>query len=331
VKKNILLIGSGKFIENTIFPAIKLLDEKCKVIGILNRSGRLSEHSPLKELDVSVTEITEQYHGEHIDLAIISVPPSEVISVLKKLSNLKVEPKNISITTPVIPLRHIYKTNILRKFQNVFAFEFVPHIPIFSAIKKIIDSNELGVIKTIKLDRCGYLYHAIATLRSWNNYGFVSKGTFKTLESKDITTLYFNDTKATIIEPRNYQDFDIEVCGSDKTLTTQKNTKSNTLLLKVISKNNNFLGITVDGINIQNNSYQLLTNKLNTSVPYPVDIFRQQCIIGSAITIKKLLDSHQGGHHYSLTIYEHLIIRLIRKFKKVNTTFSYLVRLVTKF
>jgi len=333
-RKNILLIGSGRFIANTVLPALSLLSDSYSIFGIVNRSGKLSneimqlndELTCYNSLNAALSE-----NKENIDVIFLCVPQAAVIHCLATLKKHKLTETPLFISTPVIPLSALKKVSLLKAFNACFAFEFIPHLRPYQIAKKLISENKIGRPIKCWLNHSGYLYHGLAAVKE-----ILAAANLKTSKAiqygcyNEYQLSFSNGTHGQITEPKDYAYGNMLIAGSTGLISDKNSDNQDTYTITTEVDSSGFVsGFTV---NTSMNADELLSvssylQQLKTLHLPEKDTHRQLCIIAAADLFTGFING-ESMPSCQRTIEEHLDMRLTKKLKRLGSISHFIKRLI---
>ena len=166
-KQNIVLIGAGKRVLNTIIPAILCTKNKFNIshiIGTHSKKITIGNH-----FEINTSTSLKDVPIKKVDILFIAVPPDTVHKVLKSLSIVDTSHIILFIDTPVCLPQTIGILRYQKKYKHCFTTEdFIGLLP-YKIAKETIKKNNLGPILEIEFVHYGFKYHALATIKYLTN------------------------------------------------------------------------------------------------------------------------------------------------------------------
>ncbi|WP_286233221.1 hypothetical protein [Thalassotalea sediminis] len=311
----ILLIGTGSFIQDTVLPAILINSDKCVVQAIVNKSGALHPEIADKVPNITAQTALSSISPETIDTVFICIPQHQVIACLKKLLQHGFQHKKIVISTPIVPLAHISRITLFRQFEHLYAFEFVPYVKSYQLAHKLIAQNNIGKLKKIQFNHCGYLYHGVAALRYLSNYRTISRIVSERFGAYYEYRFKFNrGVSATILEPKDYHVGEFMIAGTTGIISSYSlNIKNHHHIALKTDDNNQYSHISVNGEKIENTHVEQRAIQYFTASDKTLTISRQQFIMAAATLLNKIIKQESHLPRCNSAIYEHVVIRLAKK------------------
>lgn len=160
MKKRIGLIGAGNRAKGYNLPILKLLADKAEVVGIVTKSGRLSEEFECLNAPVfnSITAMVKETDPE---VLVLSIKSYAVLEVLDEV---------LSVNVPFV-LETTDNSAVYSKLEGatvpVGILEQWPFLPLERFKKQIIESGALGQIISVENDFRTYDYHGAAQVRNY--------------------------------------------------------------------------------------------------------------------------------------------------------------------
>ena len=240
--RRVLVIGSGKRVQETALPAFTSMSSGCELAGIRARTKKRIE---CKDACFDVDEFAKlrEQDLEHVDLVYLAVGKSSVPEVLERLTQLGPERFDLLIDTPVLPLRHFRHVPLLARFRNCWVAEDCIELPWIEPVRVAIAQGELGEVGEARFLRSAYGYHAIATAKKL----FGAEVTSATRKVKAHATvernLHLEGSKhVQILEPRDYASGHMLVIGSTARLSDAPEREPGALPLMPLLEHNECVG-----------------------------------------------------------------------------------------
>lgn len=222
------IIGAGKRVRQTILPAILALADRAEVVGIHSRTPRKIKLPDGSER-LSIAGQDDLSLGD-IDVLIVAVGTNSILPVLRGLQT-KRNKAGVALVmdTPPLNISHYWRLNLFKGFKRVEVGEDWTRLSPIIAAKEIIGLGKIGELRSIVLDRMGYRYHGMATVKTlasvksviWVRRCARGGGTFET------TVKLRKNLVATMVEPRNYDKGRILISGTSGTISVfQPNTEN---------------------------------------------------------------------------------------------------------
>lgn len=214
---NAIVLGSGRRIRNNFLPALHVLDVPVAALWSRNPSNAADA---AQRWDVPVAEHFGQVPFDRADTVCLSVATAAVPSMLTRLqphaSRLR-----LVVDTPVFGrLADFRKTQLLRSFADVRVAEDYMNYPHFELMRRVAREGVIGKIESVTMDRNGYRYHGLATIRSF--FGFPAVRAMRSRRSgEDAVSISFKlqRGRGKLHEPYEGQKGSITVAGSIGVLT----------------------------------------------------------------------------------------------------------------
>ena len=161
-----LVIGSGKRVEDTLIPALKIVRERTYLFSRNNEKREylcsrynIEGLNNLSDLPKEVTKI------------FLAIPSTEFLSYVKLLSKMNLDQTELFIETPIIgQLKNFQIFKYSKYFKDILVCEDWISKPFFKILRILQEQKRLGGIKTIIYKNSGFSYHALAATRSLLNY-----------------------------------------------------------------------------------------------------------------------------------------------------------------
>ncbi|MFT5052460.1 MAG: hypothetical protein ACI8QZ_003893 [Chlamydiales bacterium] len=203
--KNVLIIGSGKRVQEAALPAFFRTEEHFRVRGIY---ARTEKEITVEERSLQVERLLdlEQRTVDEADLIYMVVGKNAVPAVLATLCKLNVSNADLLIDTPVLRFKHLGHLGLLDAFRNTWVPEDCTTLPVYDVIEAFFETGAIGDLKRVLFDRSAYAYHGIAMGRRLFSAGRVrSAKQSKRGNGELLRTIRFErDGELAIVSPRDY-------------------------------------------------------------------------------------------------------------------------------
>ena len=215
----VLIIGSGKRVQNNFIPAFKMLPEMFELVGIHSKT---KEHYETvgKRFDIPpVSTLTPEIYA-NVDVVAISVPMS-LWPVFLPAMAAHAKDLTLIIDTPLI-LHSLSLFKTLSSFKKIVVTEDYISFPAFTLLREIADSGALGRVKKVRLVRNGFRYHGTSLIRSFLGFEVAKCFVSKVTSPDDVGLhMYFGkDAEGEIVEPYEGDTGYMEVTGELASITT---------------------------------------------------------------------------------------------------------------
>ena len=336
--KNSLIIGFGKRVKTTVFPALKIINDGVLYIYTrnfekINLINNEYDFVPVKKIDDDLLL--------KISRIFVCTPNIFFDDILKNISKLNTKNIDLYIDTPILP--KISNLNLIKyrfKFKNIFVSEDYYFNPINRIVKDIISEYKLGPIKSIEYINDGYGYHSLAQSRYLLGelniiFGFKNKHFYKfnfiknkikisgnkidegytVIETKE-NKIYINHRNKILDMKLNYIYKEGVIYGytlNDKKIHISKEIKNDFKNLISICKKYKiykriFQEQIISFVNLIKQS-----EKLNGDKYYLDDGIKDSFIIAITNKIKIYLDLSHKNNLVLLTIFKNLYLTLFKK------------------
>lgn len=317
IKKNIALIGSGRFIEQTVLPSILALKDRFNLLQIFNRSGELSAR--IRSLTKVKASTNIEQLQNNIDIIVISVPQNQVNMVASQLLDKHITNKVILLTTPCGPFLTIKKLKRLNQKNQLFSFEFLPFHPAYNWIKSLLNSGKFGQLKKVTLFKSGYLYHGLATIRTLVVDHQLKRSTLcKHKEINKFTFIFTNNVIGEMIGKRDYLNgyFTIECSNAVITSNKESNQQADVLFSTKCGQDN-----LIKSYHLTSGEHLMIEPLIPQCDAFKAylkqqPLYKQEFLIASTRYLNALADGrYHTLHNVSDTLFEHFLIRVTRVVK----------------
>ena len=161
-----LIIGSGKRVEDTLIPALKVVREQTYLFSRNNEKREylcsrynIEGLNDLFNLPKDVTKI------------FLAIPNTEFLDYVKLLAKMNLDQAELFIETPIIgQLKNFQIFKYSKYFKDILVCEDWISKPFFNIVRILQEQKRLGSIKTISFKNSGFSYHALAVSRNLLNY-----------------------------------------------------------------------------------------------------------------------------------------------------------------
>jgi len=321
MKKNVLVVGSGKRVKGGIIPALWCLREEFQIAAVYSRS--IKELS-LLDHQVNVATINSFNHVDfkNMHLAIIAVTTEEVPAVLKTLSLYDTKHIVLMLDTPVMLLRHIWAWRLLKNFKKALVSEDTIALPPFMLARKLIDEGRIGRLKRIYFFHNGFKYHAVASLKMLAGNSpvkaIIDRKFPDRLRQKKFR--FHNGVGALLYEPRNYAKGKFLIEGESGFISDYEHAGTNVCRIGYLVENDIYRGLTLNGTKIAVNA---LDEKYLTGITD--DLFNKSLM--NTMKIRGLMDliasadKERSPFHYPPIegVRDRLIMRMADKLGYFNS------------
>ncbi|MEO0852318.1 MAG: hypothetical protein AAFY15_02270 [Cyanobacteria bacterium J06648_11] len=247
-QQSILLIGAGKRIESTVLPALACLQDEYKIAGIYSRSqDKLDRLGTRWQVPVS-TEL-DAFDWDAINVIYIAVTLHNVPDVLQAITTKPTSQIVLMLDTPVLAKGHLDFTRLFRRFQAVYVGEDCIALPQFEVVRQTIASGAIGRPQKMWMFHSGYLYHAIATVRSLVGCSRVLLGRSRNYGrgGGEIQLKFASGFEVTIVQPRDYGVGRFLLVGSEGTIADYPLQAENARVIEYLQEGDRWTGLAVNG------------------------------------------------------------------------------------
>lgn len=202
-RQRVLIVGSGRRVQNNFLPALRCLADLFEIRGIHSRT--VSHLLPVAQSwGVEPVVDLEESRLSEIDVVAISVPTSQNAPVLRKLLP-QAHRLHIVIDTPIAwnAEERAAAEPLLARFAQVTVAEDYMNFPQFALIREAARRGLIGQIRYLTLFNIGFLYHGLALIRSFCGFEPVLRTSRHAFGSFGILVEYrFRDAfTATVVGP----------------------------------------------------------------------------------------------------------------------------------
>ena len=248
VKKNVLIIGSGKRVQGVTLPAFWCLRDWFNVVGIYSRMEKRLSFFDGKYNTRTIISL-EGINFKSLNLIVIAVTIENVHEVLKTLSQYNTGHITLMLDTPVLPPNHLGAARLFNRFKRVVVAEDSITLPQLVAAKKIIENGKIGKLRHIYLFHNGFRYHALAALKFITGKSYIRKNRTKDLgtgiTSRELS--FVGGIGATIIEPVDYSIGRLLIVGTKGIIADYHFSKGEVTEIGYLAENRIYRGLTING------------------------------------------------------------------------------------
>lgn len=317
---NVLIVGAGRRIQNTILPALCCMDNRFNILGVYSRTNTNFEQIK-KYGDIKTSTSLDNFDFDKIDWIIIAITTKNIPEIISKLVELKLFEKTLFLDTPVMPLKNLDYIKKLKKFRHVFITEESPFLPNYQIARHIIEEGKIGKLRKIWLFHGGFKYHAFATLKLLVGRKYVLKAKLIKYAKNcaEINLEFSNGVKASIIEPRDYENCRFMIAGSDGLITDYNlNTDTsdcNIYRIGYVTNKGILTGFTVNGITQSYNEIdKIFMTRLDKKKVPDISLMNQLKIIGLKGYFDSVCrDNYISIYNYYDGIYDHILSYIFTK------------------
>lgn len=215
----VLIIGSGKRVQNNFIPAFKMLPEEFDLVGIHSKTKEHYESVAARFGLNPVATLTPELY-DNVDVVAVSVPMM-LWPIFLPMMSARAKDLTLIIDTPLI-LHSLSLYGTLSCFKKVVVTEDYISFPAFTLLREIAASGVLGEITKVRLVKNGFRYHGTSLVRSFLNFDIPKCFASKVVSPEDVAlTMYFeNDATGEIVEPYEGDTGYTELYGKNASITT---------------------------------------------------------------------------------------------------------------
>ena len=255
-KPNILVIGSGRRVRETILPALYCLRKDFDLHAVYSRN--VTPFSLYDKWPVTTCNSLNDIDLDNVDIIFVAVTIAAVPSVLQQLTERKTNHITLFLDTPVFGSPKDWRYSSLFKFfSNVYATEDCYFLPSFRLFRNIVENGVIGRIRHVYMMHSGFKYHALASLKYLIGTKCVSRIRRRqwNTECAEIRITCPGKIGVTLLEPRDYSVGRIMITGDrgcivDYPLESEIK-QNNVVQIQYESKDGKYSGISVNGIPVE--------------------------------------------------------------------------------
>lgn len=203
--KQVLIVGSGKRVQEAALPALARLPGRYQVRGIYARTEKTIEVEG-KEYEVERLEDLEPAAMAEADLIYMVVGKHAVPTVLRSLARYHTPHVDLLIETPVLLFKHLGHLHLLQRFRNTWVSEDCTELPCFDPVRSVLDGGSIGALERVVFERSAYAYHGIAMAKALFGRRRVRCASRKRIDGQEArrTVRFAGGRELVTLEPRNY-------------------------------------------------------------------------------------------------------------------------------
>lgn len=158
----VLIVGSGKRIQQAFLPALELCADRFETIGI-HSPHILDKKDLCQRWELTPYPALERAPFDETDLVVVSVPKRLKPAVLRQLPRGDYD---LLMDTPAIGKpADGGRSAIPEWFRKVTVAEDFIRYPQFGLLLDAVNSGVIGRVQRVEMSRIGYSYHGLALLR----------------------------------------------------------------------------------------------------------------------------------------------------------------------
>lgn len=312
---NIVIIGSGNRVQNTILPALFVLKKSFRIKDIYSRSIKILKAQGDNKKHKTKIDI-ENIDFKDVDILIISISPSSVPKVLETLPKKHLSKIVLFVDTPVLEVGDIGSAKYFKQFKKVLVLEDYISMSHFNRISKLINSRALGGLKKIYLFHSGFRYHAIAILKKLTGQKYIRK--IKKIivggGVNEIRISFWNGMGCVILEPRNYLVGRFLVVFDHGTISDYDLGGQNSIVLNYLKSNGLGCGYEMKGL--VNYKYSFFDKKIPREV---YKKFRDNSLtnfmkIDALVVMIGNYNKRDYNYCYDESLYDNMLTTVLDKF-----------------
>jgi hypothetical protein len=203
--KRLLIIGSGKRVRETAFPALHRASSAFVVQRVFARTKK-SIDVGAKRYDVEPIAALDARVLADADLVYVAVGKDAVPQVLAHLVALDASRVDLLIDTPVVRFKHFRHTALLARFRNAWVAEDCAYLPWFDTIRAACERGAIGELERVVFHRSAYAYHGLASAKTLFASDSIVRGRrTRTANGTALRALELRGGgRVEIVEPRDY-------------------------------------------------------------------------------------------------------------------------------
>ncbi len=215
-----LIIGSGYRVRNSFLPALRLLDSDVEVVGVHSRNIAHAREAG-EPFGVGAVENLRSLRPGDVDAVMVSVTPTSNLAVLRATAHLAPGAALVMDTPAAVRWGDLRQLALYRRWRTVRVAEDFMNLPQFRLVGRAIAAGAVGDVVSIRLEKMGYRYHALALLRSWLGFPLVRSAHCRWSRGGAVNIVYRFPGGVTgeVIEPFTGAEGPFEVVGTRASIT----------------------------------------------------------------------------------------------------------------
>lgn len=203
--RGVWLVGAGKRVRETAYPAFCAEPGAFEVRGVLARSARTLQLGEAA-LDVQALDSLRTSPFEEGDLIYVAVGKDAVPRVLDRLLALGAAEHDLLIDTPVVRFKHYRHASKLARFQRVWVAEDVAFLPWLPAVQRAVAAGAIGKPRALHFEQSAYAYHGVALAKAVLGSPAVRSGRRVRLGGRFFERRWSHagGARVRVLEPRDY-------------------------------------------------------------------------------------------------------------------------------
>ncbi|MBL8769099.1 MAG: hypothetical protein JNL94_17135 [Planctomycetes bacterium] len=217
--RGVWIIGAGKRVVETAYPAFQRATRECSVLGVFARHAR---DLAIGGSTVRVEDAAQMTASRlrDVDLVYVAVGKAALPVVLGALAKFDMSRVDLLIDTPVLLPKQFRHASRFAGFRRAFVAEDCIELPWYDTIARARDAGLLGALREARFERSAYRYHAFAMVKSVFGADRIAHASRTRKGGDEIRTLDLGGGRsAVVVEPRDYSIGSFALRGDNATVT----------------------------------------------------------------------------------------------------------------
>lgn len=217
--RGVWIIGAGKRVLETAYPAFLRASRECSVLGVFARHAR--------ELNIAGQSVRVEDSAQmtanrlrDVDLVYVAVGKAALPIVLGALSRFDLSRVDLLIDTPVLLPKQYRHVGRFSAFRRAWVAEDCIELPWYDTVLRAREAGLLGALREARFERSAYRYHAFAMVKTLFGADRIERASRSRAGGDETRTLDLGaDRRAVIVEPRDYAVGSFALRGERATVT----------------------------------------------------------------------------------------------------------------
>lgn len=250
-KTNLLIIGSDRYAQETLLPAVYCLAREFEWIGLAGSDPGQRDYLASRWENCKPVEAISDLDWSGIDLVALAEPLECVPDVLQDLAQYPVTNAILLLEPPILPRAHLQACRYFQAFKSVHAALDCLAWPNLRVARELIAAGKIGTPQKLWLQNSGDRRDAIAIARSFAAGAPVSLARAESFGPKNDCHEYQlqfpQGFRVSILEPYDAEVGRLAIFGSTGAIVDYPLCTPDTIQIGYAFEGVRFRGITVNG------------------------------------------------------------------------------------
>lgn len=244
--KQVLIVGSGKRVQEAALPALARLPEHYHLRGVYARTEKTIEVEG-REYAVERLEDLQPSDMAEADLIYMVVGKQAVPTVLRALARYHTAHVDLLIETPVLLFKHLGHLDLFQRFRNTWVSEDCTELPCFDPVRSVLEAGSIGALTRVVFERSAYAYHGIAMAKALFGARRVRHASRRRIGGRQArrTLRFAGGRELVTLEPRNYEIGRMSLIGERGTISDRSQPADGHLRLEAVVEDGRCVGFRV--------------------------------------------------------------------------------------